>query len=68
MVAGPTPIPPRYAFGVYYSRYHAYNDVEEMNLVETYEKHSIPLDVLVLDMDWHITFYEAKGKDQVLQN
>jgi len=36
--------------------------------VETYEKHSIPLDVLVLDMDWHITFYEAKGKDQVLQN
>lgn len=29
-VAGPTSIPPRYAFGVYYSRYHAYNDVEEM--------------------------------------
>lgn len=28
-VSGPSPIPPRYAFGVYYSRYHAYNDVGE---------------------------------------
>ena len=29
-VAGKIPIPPRYAFGIYYSRYHAYNDVGEM--------------------------------------
>ena len=28
-VSGPSPIPPRYAFGIYYSRYHAYNDVGE---------------------------------------
>ena len=34
-----------------------------------YEQQGVPLDVLVLDMDWHITFYKeaAAGKrDQVL--
>ncbi len=33
-----------------------------------YKSHGVPLDVLVLDMDWHITFYKeaAEGKkDQV---
>ena len=29
-VAGPIPIPPRYAFGVFYSRYWAYADTGEM--------------------------------------
>jgi len=36
--------------------------------VKGYEQHNIPLDVLVLDMDWHITFYkegDAGKKDQV---
>lgn len=30
-----------------------------------YEQRTIPLDVLMLDMDWHITFYKEKEKDQV---
>ena len=37
-------------------------------VVRGYEEHDIPLDVLVTDMDWHVTFYkEADGgkKDQV---
>ena len=34
-------------------------------LARGYEQHSIPLDILVTDMDWHITFYGATGKDQV---
>ena len=34
-------------------------------LARDYEQHSIPLDILVTDMDWHITFYGATGKDQV---
>ena len=30
LVGGQIPLPPRYAFGVFYSRYWAYNDVGEM--------------------------------------
>ena len=37
-------------------------------VVKGYEQRNIPLDVLVTDMDWHITFYKeaaAGKKDQV---
>ena len=30
-----------------------------------YESRRIPLDVMVTDMDWHITFYKENKKDQV---
>ena len=29
-LSGPIPIPPRFAFGIYYSRYWAYNDIGDM--------------------------------------
>ena len=29
-MGGRIPLPPRYAFGVFYSRYRAYNDIGEM--------------------------------------
>ena len=31
-----------------------------------YKEHNIPLDVLVTDMDWHITFHCPNVHDQVL--
>jgi alpha-glucosidase (family GH31 glycosyl hydrolase) len=49
-VSGSIAMPPRYAFGVFYSRYWAYSDVGQMELVREYEARSIPLDVLVTDM------------------
>lgn len=85
-VSGKIPIPPRFAFGIYYSRYWAYSDFGDMvmpcsymcvvyfcchpnqEIVDEYEQRGIPLDVLVTDMDWHITFYKeasAGKKDQV---
>ena len=30
MVAGKIPLPPRHAFGIFYSRYWAYNDIGQM--------------------------------------
>ena len=39
--------------------------------MEDYEEHTIPLDVLVTDMDWHITFYKEASegkKDQAGQS
>jgi hypothetical protein len=55
-VAGRIPLPPRFAFGVWWSRYWAYTDEELENLVREFREHDVPLDVLVIDMDWHPTF------------
>ena len=55
-VAGRIPIPPRFAFGVWWSRYWAYSDQELEDLVRQFRENDTPLDVLVIDMDWHPTF------------
>ncbi|MDP4207168.1 MAG: glycoside hydrolase family 31 protein, partial [Bacteroidota bacterium] len=54
-IAGKVPIPPRYAFGYWWSRYWNYSDNELRDLVRNFEKYQLPLDVLVIDMDWHKT-------------
>ena len=55
-VAGRIPLPPRFAFGTWWSRYWAYTDEELRDLVGEFHDHNVPLDVLVIDMDWHPTF------------
>ncbi len=55
-VAGKIPLPPRFAFGTWWSRYWAYTDTEFTQLVRDFQQHDVPLDVLVIDMDWHPTF------------
>lgn len=57
--AGKIPLPPRYAFGYWWSRYWSYSDAEMRDLVSTFKKYDIPLDVFVVDMDWH---YVEEGK------
>lgn len=64
-VAGKIPLPPRFAFGIWWSRYWAYTDVELQQLVEEFEAYQIPLDVLVIDMDWHVTFNFRFWKKQL---
>ncbi|WP_051943317.1 MULTISPECIES: glycoside hydrolase family 31 protein [Luteibacter] len=54
-IAGPQPIPPRFVFGYWWSRYWNYSDQELRILGARFVKERIPLDVLVLDMDWHTT-------------
>lgn len=56
LVAGKIPLPPRFVFGTWWSRYWAYTDTEFEELVRGFQEHDIPLDVLVIDMDWHPTF------------
>ncbi|MCG8406392.1 MAG: glycoside hydrolase family 31 protein [Phycisphaerales bacterium] len=53
-VAGRIPLPPRYVFGAWWSRYWAYSDEELRRLVGEFKEHDVPLDVLVIDMDWHL--------------
>lgn len=57
--SGKVPLPPRYAFGYWWSRYWSYSDNEYRQLVDNFHTYNIPLDVLVVDMDWH---YTEKGK------
>lgn len=54
-IAGKIPVPPRYAFGYWWSRYWVYSDVELKSLMEDMRDYDIPIDVLVIDMDWHLT-------------
>ncbi len=63
-VAGKIPMPPRFAFGIWWSRYWAYTDQEFQQLVRDFESRSLPLDVLVVDMDWHQTFGGAWGNEK----
>ncbi|MGD0831328.1 MAG: TIM-barrel domain-containing protein [Terracidiphilus sp.] len=66
-VAGRIPLPPRFAFGAWWSRYWAYTDQELDELVRGFRENDTPLDVLVIDMDWHTSQgqLEAAGeKDQ----
>ncbi len=55
-VAGKIPMPPRFALGAWWSRYWAYTDEELKSLVNQFSTYDVPLDVLVVDMDWHQTF------------
>lgn len=52
-IAGTIPLPPRYVFGVWWSRYWAYTADELQRLVGEFREHDVPIDVLVIDMDWH---------------
>ncbi|MDD5819560.1 MAG: glycoside hydrolase family 31 protein [Bacteroidales bacterium] len=55
-IGGRIPLPPKYAFGYWWSRYWQYSDFEFVDLAEQMRGFGIPIDVMVLDMDWHDTY------------
>lgn len=59
-LAGKISLPPRYAFGYWWSRWWAYSEHEFRQLINNFKDYQIPLEVLVVDMDWHYTD-EAHG-------
>ncbi len=61
-VAGRIPLPPRFVFGAWWSRYWAYSDQELSDLVRGFRTNDVPLDVLVIDMDWHIPAAQLQGQ------
>jgi alpha-glucosidase len=62
-VAGRIPLPPKFAFGYWWSRYWQYSDFEFLDLARDIRSHSIPMDVMVIDMDWHDIWTLRRGKD-----
>lgn len=52
-LTGGTPFLPRYVFGNWWSRYHAYTQEEYTGLMARFEKENLPFTVATVDMDWH---------------
>ncbi len=60
-VAGRIPVPPRFAFGTWWSRYWDYSDQEIEEIIRGFHENSTPLDVFVIDMGWHISMEQLKA-------
>ena len=55
-VAGRIPLPPKYSLGYWWCRFWQYSDFEFVDLGKQIRSFGIPIDVMVLDMDWHETW------------
>jgi alpha-glucosidase len=67
-IAGRIPLPPRFAFGAWWSRYWDYTDQELDELVRGFHENNVPLDVFVIDMGWHISQNQLKAAGEVDQS
>lgn len=55
-ISGKVPLPPKWAFGYWWSRYWQYSDFEIAGLCREIRSYGIPIDVMIIDMDWHEVF------------
>lgn len=62
-VSGRAELPRKYVFGSWYSRWWPYTDEEIKNIVKGYDEHDFPLDIMVIDMDWHYHDWEIKTNE-----
>ena len=67
-VAGRIPLPPKFAFGAWWSRYWAYSDQELRTLADSFAENDVPLDVLVIDMDWHLSREQLEARHETDQS
>ena len=51
-VTGKQPLPPRWAFGNYASRFGYHTEKETRNVVKRFRRANIPLDAIILDIYW----------------
>ena len=57
-IAGRIPLPPKYTFGYWWCRYWEYSDLELLDLSDHFMAYNIPMDAMIIDMDWHETWNE----------
>ena len=53
-IAGRQPMPPLYVLGYWYSKYQRYTQQNFLDLVNEIQQNEIPIDVMIMDMDWHL--------------
>ena len=56
LVAGRAPMPQKYTLGYWWSSSWQYSDNEFVDLVNKLKSMDVPIDVLIVDMDWHETW------------
>lgn len=54
LLCGRIPLLPRWAFGTWYSCFEKLSADDNRRLVADFDRHGIPLSVLIVDMDWHV--------------
>ncbi len=52
-ISGKVPLVPKYAFGNWWSRYHAYTETEYLHILDELAERDVPLTIATIDMDWH---------------
>ncbi|MCB2156847.1 DUF5110 domain-containing protein [bacterium] len=52
-IGGRVPMPRKYVLGSWYSRWWEYSSDDYKQIVREYDKHDFPLDIMVMDMEWH---------------
>lgn len=52
VLAGPAPLLPRKAFGVWFSRYWSYSAADWQAVVAAFRQNAVPLDSISVDTDW----------------
>lgn len=52
-LAGKIPLPPRFAFGYWYSKYEKYSSDDFRGIAKSLRENDINADVMIIDMDWH---------------
>ena len=60
-IAGKIPMPPLYSFGYWYSKYERYSENDFKEIVNEIQQNDIPMDVMVVDMDWHYAGHPDDG-------
>jgi hypothetical protein len=63
LVAGPPPLPPRAILGLWYSRFWRHTDGELLEVADRFAAEGMPLDTLVVDVDWHLHGWEGYDWD-----
>jgi len=53
-VAGAPPLLPRWALGLWWSKWEPFKQSDLERIVADFESHGVPLSVCVVDMDWHL--------------
>jgi alpha-glucosidase (family GH31 glycosyl hydrolase) len=52
-ISGRVPLPRKHVMGSWYCRWFKYTSAQFRGIVREYHEHDFPLDILVMDMDWH---------------
>lgn len=63
VLSGKFALPRKYFFGSWYSRWWAYHEDEFRKIVDEYDENGFPLDILVMDMDWHYSDWHYSEGD-----